>query len=187
MTQEELHAIFTDIPALETERLSLRRILPRDAIDMYAYSSDENVTRHLLWDPHPDPGYTAQYIEYLQTRYAVGDFFDWALIWKEDGRMIGTCGFTNIDLPNNNAEIGYVLHPDFHRRGIAAEAAKEVIRFGFSVLGLHRISAVCMKENTPSMRVMEKCGMTQEAVLRQAVFVKGTYRDVCIASVLSTT
>ncbi len=184
MHREELNRIFTHIPTLKTERLMLRKILPEDADAMYEYSSDQSVTEFLLWDVHPDRFYTGEYIEYLQERYALGDFYDWALILKADGSMIGTCGFTNFDLPNSAAEIGYVLNPRYRGNGYAPEAAACVIAFAFEALGLVRVSAICMKENTASLRVMQKCGMTHEGILRRAVYAKGKHRDVSVCSIL---
>ena len=183
MTLEKLHKIFTHIPTLTTERLILRRILPEDAEDMYDYSKNQTVTRYLLWEEHPAAEYTQNYIGFLQERYDLGDFYDWALISKDTKKMIGSCGFTSIDLPNNSAEIGYVLHPDYWGCGYMTEAVTEVLHFGFQTLGLSRISAVCMKENVASLRVMEKCGMRREGLLRQAVQAKGKQCDVFLAAI----
>ena len=183
MTKEELLGIFTHIPVLETERLCLRKLSETDAVDMYEYSKDPAVVEHLLWDVHPSCEYTAQYLAYLDGEYAMGRFFDWALVERASGKMIGTCGFTNIDTVNNSAEIGYVLNPAFRGRGIAPEAARAVIDFGFRTLGLMRISAICMAENQASLRVMQKCGMQREGLLRAAVYVKERYRDVIVASI----
>ena len=186
MTVESLHRVFTRIPTLETDRLCLRKIRIEDASDMFSYSSSADVTKYLLWYPHEDLHYTEQYIEYLQERYAVGDFYDWAIVLKENNRMIGTCGFTNFDLTNNSAEIGYVLHSDYHGNGYAAEAARCVIAFGFDSLELTRISAICMTENKASLRVMQKCGMVQEGIMRSAVFAKGEHRDVIVSAILAS-
>ncbi len=184
MTREELNRIFTHIPEIETERLLLRRILPKDADAMYEYSCDKSVTRFLLWDTHPDYYYTREYIEYLQERYALGDFFDWAIVLKSTGCMIGTCGFTNFDLPNSCAEIGYVLNPRYRGNGYAPEAASRIIDFAFKELSLERVSAICMEENDASLRVMQKCGMTREGTLRHAVYAKGKHCNVVVCSIL---
>ena len=183
MTVEEMHRIFTHIPELETERLRMRRLLPTDALDMYEYASEKDLTRYLLWDPHPSVQYTREYLEYLEGRYAVGDFYDWALILKESGKMIGTCGFTSLDLQNNCAEIGYVIHHKYHGKGYAPEAAEKVIAFGFDKLALSRISAVCMKENAASLRVMQKLGMSFEGTLRSAIYAKGARQDVSVCAI----
>ena len=182
MTQEELHRIFTNSPTLETERLILRRILPSDAEDMYAYSKDSRVTRYLLWDAHPDPLYTEQYVRYLQERYAAGDYYDFAIVCKKTHKMIGTVGFTSFDLPNCSAEVGYVVSPAYQGQGYATEALMRVLAFGFETCALVRISAVCMKENAASLRVMEKCGMEREGLLRRAVYAKGRMNDVYLCA-----
>lgn len=183
MKQEQLHQIFTNPPTLYTERLVLRKILVSDADDMFAYSSIEELTRYLLWDAHPDPLYTEHYVRYLQERYAVGDFYDFAVVLKETGKMVGTVGFTSFDLPNRSAEIGYVISPVHQGRGYASEAVTRLLSFGFHECALERISAVCMKGNLASLRVMEKCGLKREGLLRSAVFAKGEMRDVHLAAI----
>ena len=99
--------------------------------------------------------------------------------------MIGTCGFTRFDLRNNSAEIGYVLNPAYHDRGLATEAAHEVIKFGFEELGLHRIEARHIAGNDASHRVMQKLGMTPEGCLRESYYINGTYRTVTVCSILA--
>ena len=182
MKKETVYKIFSNIPTLHTERLSLRPMHPIDAEDMFSYAKREDVTEYLLWSPHPSVNYTADYLRYIQSRYALGDFFDWAIIDRESRRMIGTCGFTKINTDNDSGEIGYVLNPDFWGRGYAVEAAKRVMEFGFCELGLHRIEARFMKGNERSLRVMEKLGMSFEGYHVDEIFVKGSYRTVGICA-----
>ncbi|MBE6701995.1 MAG: GNAT family N-acetyltransferase [Ruminococcaceae bacterium] len=184
MKKETIYDIFSHIPSLETERLLLRALRVSDAADMFDYAKRPEVTRYLLWNPHPDIKHTKRYLEYLATRYRVGMFYDWALIHKKEKRMIGTCGFVRFDYPHNSAEIGYVLNPDYHGQGLMPEAANAVLAFGFSTLKLHRIEARFMIENTPSRHVMEKLGMTFEGVKRHAMLVKGSYRDIGSCAIL---
>ena len=183
MTQEKLHRIFTNPPTLETERLILRKIVVTDADDMFEYSSNKDLTRYLLWDAHPDALYTEQYICYLQERYAAGDFYDFAVVVKETGHMIGTVGFTSFDLPNRSAEIGYVISPEHQCQGYATEAILRLLALGFEEFMLERISAVCMKGNLASLRVMEKCGLKREGLLRSSVFAKGEMMDVHLSAI----
>ncbi|MBQ7320786.1 MAG: GNAT family N-acetyltransferase [Clostridia bacterium] len=184
MKKQTIYHIFSHIPQLETERLILRRMLVSDAEDMFDYAHRSDVTRHLTWDPHPDIQYTREYLAYISAHYAAGDFFDWAVIERASGRMIGTCGFTRFHCEADCAEIGYVLHPSFWGRGIATEAVREVIRFGFQRLEVNRIEAKFMEGNEASRRVMEKNGMTFEGMLRQSMYIKGDYRNVGICSIL---
>lgn len=92
--------------------------------------------------------------------------------------MIGTCGFARLDFENNSAEIGYVLNPDFWRKGYATEAVKRVINFGFHDLNLHRIEARYIVGNEVSRRVMEKCGMAFEGIHKSSLYVKDRYVSV---------
>jgi ribosomal-protein-alanine N-acetyltransferase len=123
MKKETLYRIFSNMPTLKGERISLRPMHPIDAEDMFSYASREDVTQYLLWSSHKSISYTLDYLRYIQNRYTLGDFYDWAVIDRESRRMIGTCGFTRINVENRCGEIGYVLNPDFWGRGYAAEAA----------------------------------------------------------------
>ena len=186
MKRETVHRIFSHMPCLETERLWLRPMCASDADDMYAYACRADVTEYLLWSPHPSVSYTREYLAYLEDRRLLGDFYDWAVVDKESGRMIGTCGFTSIDPPNDAGELGYVLNPDYHGRGLATEAARRVLRFGFEELGLHRIEAKFIRGNDASLRVMERLGMREEGYRRDGMLIKGQYRTIGICSMLES-
>ena len=97
--------------------------------------------------------------------------------------MIGTCGFASLDPRNNGGEIGYVLHRDYRGAGLATEAALAVIRFGFETLDLSRIEGRYLVGNDASLRLMERCHMHPEGVLRQSLRVKGALRDVGICAI----
>ena len=184
MDIETIRRLFKNIPTIECERLILRSIKISDAEDVYDYSKRQDLTRYLLWSPHPYIAYTKEYLKYVVKQYRAGNFYDWAVVEKESCRMIGTCGFTSIDVDNRSAEIGYVLNPDFHRRGYAPEAARAVIEFGFRELDLNRIQCRFMKGNDASLKVAEKLGMTFEGYLRDLLYVKGAYRTVGFCSIL---
>ncbi len=186
MKREDICRIFSNIPILNTERLILRKISIMDVDDMYEYSSDYSVTEYLTWSPHTDKTYTVEYINYLQSRYRCGDFYDWGIVVKETGKMIGTCGFTRFEYQNNSAEIGYVLNPHYHGAGIATEAAERVIKYGFDILKLNRIECKYIIENNASRKVMEKNGMKFEGVRREGMLIKGIYRDIGVCSILKS-
>lgn len=172
------------LPRLETERLILRPMERGDAADMYEYARLQETSRYLLWSPHPSPEYTRSYLAMIGRFYRKGQFFDWAVVEKASGRMIGTCGFSRLEHNHHIGEIGYVLNPAFHGKGYATEAAAAVIDYGFETMGLNRIEGRYMVENTASRRVMEHCGLTFEGILRQSMMVKGRYRDIGLCSLL---
>ena len=188
MTYKKLYKIFSNIPPLETERLKLRKVTERDCSDVFEYSSDPFVSRYLLWSEHKSIDYTKEYLYRVKCDYRIGKYYNWAIELKDGelkGKMIGTCGFTSFDLINNCAEIGYVINPKFWGLGIAPEALAKVIEFGFDNLYLHRIEGKYLINNKNSLKVMEKCNMRFEGVLRSSMMVKNNYEDVGVCSILS--
>ena len=186
MKKASIFRLFSRIPTLETPRLILRAMKVSDAEDMFAYAKREDVTRYLTWSPHTDVGYTKEYLAYVGQRYRTGDFYDWAVVCREDGHMIGTCGFTTFDFTSDVGQIGYVINPDYHGRGLATEAVRAVLAFGFDRLELHRIDARFMQENQRSLKLMERVGMTFEGYARESMKVKGVYRTIGTCSMLKS-
>jgi len=184
MNETDLSRLFSHMPILQTPRLTLRRMRSGDCEDMYRYASRSEVTRYLLWEPHPDRAYTARYLRMLSGLYRAGQFYDWGVIDRQSEHLIGTCGFSHIDPANRCAEIGYVLSPDYWGRGLAVEGALAVMEYGFHTLSLHRIEARHIVGNTPSGRVMEKCGMKYEGISRESMYIKGHYRDIVTYAML---
>ena len=184
MKRSMIYKLFSAIPTIETPRLILRGMRVSDAGDMYAYARREDVTRYLTWEPHPDMAHTKEYLTYIGQRYRTGDFYDWAVVCKEDGHMIGTAGFTKFDFSSDSAEIGYVINPDYHGKGYATEAVEAVLRFGFEELHLHRIEARFMKDNYRSLKLMQRVGMTLEGYARESIFLKGAYQTIGHCSIL---
>lgn len=184
MNRDELQRTFRDPPLIHTNRLVLRKMLKTDYKDMFEYACREDVTQYLLWDPHETETYTYKYLQYIQTRYRMGEFYDWAVVLKGENKMIGTCGFTRFTLESNSAEIGYVLNPNYWGNGLATEAVRAVLRFAFMELRINRIEAKYMEGNQRSRRVMEKVGMQYEGTQRESMHVKGHYISVGICSIL---
>ncbi|MBA3650105.1 MAG: GNAT family N-acetyltransferase [Chthoniobacterales bacterium] len=86
-----------------------------------------------------------------------------AVILREENRLIGYCGFFRQLVDEvNEFEIGYRLHPDYWKRGLATEAARAVRAYAFDVLRLERVISLIHPENHASRRVTEKNGMTLE-------------------------
>ena len=186
---------FEYLPILETPRLTLREIKPKDSVDMFEYAQLNEVTRYLLWREHSDEDQTRRCIKRMRQWYRNSEYYDWAIIYKgsEDddeimrsyrGRMIGTCGFASVDNENKVGEIGYVLNPKLRGKEIIVEAARAVMDFGFDELCLNRIEAKYIIGNSASRRVMEKLGMQYEGTMRSYMLIKGMYRDIGMCAIL---
>ena len=180
-----LHADFmTYMPELRTPRLRLRKLTMRDAADIYQYSRDPEVARHVLWDAHQSIGDSRAYLRYMLRRYHAHEPASWGIEWLETGRIIGTIGFMWIQRDNNAAEVGYSLAQEYWNQGIMTEALRAVIRYGFESMGLNRIEAQHETTNPASGAVMRKCRMLREGTLRGRLYNKGRYVDVDLYAIL---
>ena len=105
--------IFSHLPTLETDRLILRPMKMSDARDMYAYASDREVSRHVLWDAHTSIFQTRRFLRAAIRQYRQGLPGSFAIALKESGRMIGTIGFMWVNVDHQSAEVGYSLSRDY--------------------------------------------------------------------------
>jgi RimJ/RimL family protein N-acetyltransferase len=76
-----------------------------------------------------------------------------------DSVRVGNCGLVK-RLGLDHVDIGYSLLTQFEGQGYAIEAASAVLDYGFSRLKLNPIQAITTVDNTPSIKVLEKLGMT---------------------------
>lgn len=81
-------------------------------------------------------------------------------------------------------EIGWELRPEFRGRGIATEAARILVNYLFNLTPVQRIQAVIVAENEASCRVAERVGMQHEGLCRRAGFVRGSFVDLRLYSIL---
>ncbi len=187
MKREYIYEVFSKNLIFETERLIIRPMRMFDAFDMYAYAKQPETSEFLTWSPHPDIEYTKNYLAFVIGKYKAGEFYDFAVTLKsEEGKMIGTCGFSKIDFTNNIGEIGYVISPEYQGKGYASEATREIIEFGFNQLSFNRIEAKYIVGNGASRAVMEKCGLKYEGTARSAMLIKGSYRDIATCALLKS-
>lgn len=164
----------------------LRKMTLDDAEAVFAYASDPEVSRYTSWETHRSIEESRAFLELAVRKYESGDEPDWGIVYKGDHRFVGTCGFVNRSPDHARAELGYAIHRGYWGRGLVPEAVRAMIRFGFERIGLNRIEARCIAENTASTRVMEKAGMIYEGTLRQREFIKGAYRDMKLYAILKS-
>jgi RimJ/RimL family protein N-acetyltransferase len=110
--------------------------------------------------------------------------YQFAVLLKESGRLIGNAGIRMRTPGVVTADMGYEIAPDEWGRGYASEAARAVLNFGFRELRLHRVWAECIAGNAASERVLQKLGMRLEGRLRENEFFKGRWWDTLIYAIL---
>ncbi len=152
----DVEDIFKDLPVLETDRTILRKIEKNDVQDIFAYCSDEEVSKYTTWDTHQKIEDTENFVHFVCDRYSKGQLSPWGIQNKTKGKIIGTCDFVNWNSDHCRAEIGYALSREYWGQGYMTECVKKLIEFGFMNMNLVRIEARCLLGNIGSSRVMEK-------------------------------
>jgi [ribosomal protein S5]-alanine N-acetyltransferase len=176
--------ILSNLPAIETERLLLRKITLSDASDMFEYGCDPAVSKYTTWSTHTSIEDTKYFIKTLLKMYKKRELVDWGIVHKAENKFIGTCGYVAWSMTNSRAEMGYALGSKYWNQGYMSEAVNAMMEFGFREMQLNRIEGKCKADNIASARVMEKVGMKLEGILRQQIFVKGEYWDLKMYSIL---
>jgi ribosomal-protein-alanine N-acetyltransferase len=84
------------------------------------------------------------------------------------------------------ANFGFLLDRKYWGKGYMSEAVQAIIKHCFDDLGLERLEATCDLENMASARVMEKCGMIREGIVRSGYYsqVLKEYRDVYLYAIV---
>ena len=102
-----------------------------------------------------------------------------------DGRLIGSCQLRNIDPVHSNAELQIRIGVVGERgHGHGTDAVRQLARFGFRELNLHRIYLNVFSHNTAAIRAYEKAGFRREGVLREAAHIDGSYVDIAVMGIL---
>lgn len=171
---------------METERLKLRPFNRGDVDAVFAYRSLPAVARYLFDDPmsHEECAEAVR-LRAGQIAFAgEGDKILLAVERKADSRLIGEVSLIWRSIADEQAEIGYILHPEAQGQGHATEAAQALLAFAFGQVRLHRVYARCDARNAASAKVMARLGMREEAHLHEHAFVKGRWDEELIFSIL---
>lgn len=169
---------------LTTERLTLRPFRVSDAEAMFAnWAHDPEVTKYLTWTPHENVEVTRQLLAFREEESKRPDRYHWAITM--DGELIGDIEFGLIEW-SETGNIGYCLAKKYWGKGIMTEALREVLRFAFEEVGLHRVEGMHAKQNIGSSRVMEKCGLLYEGTRRDGyrLLSTGEWVDIVVRGIL---
>jgi RimJ/RimL family protein N-acetyltransferase len=107
------------------------------------------------------------------------EFIVFTVYHKHTKRPIGSIGFNRIDWVSRNANIFLIIgEPEYWGKGIAGEASRLMIKYGFTELNFHKIFAGVFTPNKRSLRAAEKLGFEKEGVLKEEMYVDRQYHDV---------
>lgn len=143
---------------LETERLILRPWSEEDAQDLYVYAKDPQVGPIAGWPPHTSVQNSLEIIKNVLSAKET-----YAVVLKEEQKAVGSIGLmtgsaSNLDISDEEGEIGYWIGVPLWGQGLIPEAVGEMLRYGFEDLCLEKIWCGYFDGNIKSKRVQEKCG-----------------------------
>jgi RimJ/RimL family protein N-acetyltransferase len=150
------------IPRIETARLWLRQFTIADLDDYVEHIfTDADVMRYLPQRDLPPRARAERTFAAFNDHWSQRGYGVWAVTDKITGQLNGHCGLNFV--PEAGAvEVLYALRHDRWGQGLATEAARVSVRFGFEQADLASLIALAVPENLASRRVMEHLGFQYE-------------------------
>lgn len=169
--------------SLESERLLMRRAEEKDAESLYSgYLNQEE----FLYYANKEKKSLEDTIEMLKVKkelYQSKEYYDWVITLKGSDKVIGAINL-KVNTNNNSVEFNYAIDSRYVCNGYMTEALNEVKKFCLNNLNVVRFQGGCCMENIASRRVMEKCEMHCEGILRKYIKLRDGYHDMCMFSIV---
>jgi [ribosomal protein S5]-alanine N-acetyltransferase len=177
---------FQPFPELNTERLILRKMNSQDIPEIFFLRSDESVMKYVNREPALSYKDVEDFLDRIDKSLAVNETIIWGIALKENpAQLIGNICIWRISNQDHRAEIGYVLHPGYWRKGYARESIVMVVQYGFEEMKLHSLEAHISPENIASAAVLEATGFVKEAYLKDNIRFRDEYLNTIIYSKLN--
>ena len=172
-------------PDLITRRLRLRIPVLEDAPDIARLAGDPEISGNTLEIPYPyDQKAANEWIDEVSAALRAGTEILFAITGRNTGELYGVIGLMDITREHSRAKLGYWIGRPYWNQGYATEAVCAVLDYGFRVLSLNRIYAFYLTRNPASGRVLDKCSMRHEGVLRQHVRRGDGFEDIAVHGIL---
>lgn len=173
------------IRSLETELAALRPLHPDDAGCLFEIQSDP-ATMCYFGKVHEDSAETRALLTDLSLEEGGGKWHRlWAIVPAGETACRGWVGLMNRIPDQDNAEVGIILHADWRGRGLAKQATRAALAYGFADWGLHRVYANVVPANGPSVRLFEALGFRREGLQRETFQKDGAYHDDLLYALLA--
>jgi RimJ/RimL family protein N-acetyltransferase len=181
MSEEENNGVF---PFIEGERIDLVTVNSK-WVDLSCKWANDPEVRHYSRNALPTALEEVKKWFEPSSDQGMKDFIVFTIYYKKDKKPIGIVGFNRINWLNRNANTFWTIgEKEYWGKGIAVEASKLLIKYGFTELNLHKIYAGIFTPNKRSLRAAEKMGFKKEAVLKEDLYVDGKYVDTHIFALL---
>lgn len=162
----------------ETKRCLLREFSMKDLDDLFALYAKPHVTDYLepLFVYEKEKEYEKNYIEHIYGYYGYGM---WLVFYKETGELIGRAGLESREgCRPGEAELGYLIAPEYQRQGIATEVCKEILCYAKAQLGMEKIFSRVHEDNTASHVLMKALGFRRAGRIGEEILFEKELQNV---------
>jgi RimJ/RimL family protein N-acetyltransferase len=168
---------------LSGEGLHLRCYQPGDTPAVHA-AAVESVAEVAPYETWCHEGYTlkeaAEYVEGWVQSWEARQAYYFAVLDQATELYLGSCGLCPVEHQHRTAGLGFWVRTSETGRGVATAAARLVVAFGFTQLGMHRIELMVAVHNAASRRVADKLGAAYEGTLRHRLVLQGQPTDMAM-------
>ncbi len=169
---------------LRGTKVALRARHNADMAVLHAELYEDVATRvradSAAWRPVPESAST----------FAPGDRRDdvapFSVVELDSGELAGAAALWGIDQHNRLAHIGVSLRPSCRGRGLGTDTVRVICRYGFTVLGLHRLQIETLADNAAMIGAATEAGFVREGLLRKAAWVLGEFHDEVVLGLLAS-
>jgi [ribosomal protein S5]-alanine N-acetyltransferase len=175
------------LPQLNGNHISLRALKRSDIPALAKQANDRSISKFMPSIHFPYTAEDARLWVNASLRMARNDSayqLGVELLSRKD--IIGMMGIKNINRVDRNGELEYWLGRGYRGRSYASEAMRLMLRFAFHDLRLHRVYAIVVALNKPSIMLLERYGFVREAVWREATWIDNRWHDVYCYGLLET-
>ena len=162
---------WSSFPTLTSERLFLREISFNDANAIFELRTNPQINKYVDRKTPKTITDAVDFIKMIQDLVKNEEGIFWVITLKNTSEVIGSIGIRHFNDDFSYAEIGYELHPDFHKKGIMSEALQTIINFSFNTFGLKTIEAFTHKNNIGSIALLEKHQFIYQPKRREEGFI----------------
>ena len=170
--------------------LYLTRISMDGLQEMYEYSRDERLYKHLEFEPFKNIDETRAYLQKLIDRMGKEingrKYMYWFIRLIQSKKIIGSIGLADIDVDRGSATWGYAISPEHWGHGYILEAQLLIINYFFEVLKMNRFWGVTLIDNEPTISSVLAAGFQKEGILREYYrLANGERKDGYLYSLLA--
>lgn len=177
---------FSPFPERTTERLLLREFTLADAPAVMRLRGNPDVMQHINRPLALTLADAEAWINIVLETLQKSDGITWCICLKEDPSVhVGSIGLWRLEKENYRAEIGYMLEPSLHNKGLMYEAVQAVVDYGFREMKLHSIEGCLDPRNIASAKLLEKAGFVKEAHFKENYYLRGHFADTVVYSILT--